>query len=85
VNGVSPAANSPFFEDSGIWRDGKTSLGDFLLVIFLGNATLHPLGQCLFYFASQPAGLAAYYRASRNPYFSARHIRIWLRAYQSAP
>ena len=37
VNGASPAANSPFFEGSGIWRDGKTSLGDSLLVLFFAE------------------------------------------------
>src|SRR5258708_2322938 len=40
VNGVSPAANSALSDDSPAWRDGKTSLGGFLLVAFFCGTRL---------------------------------------------
>ena len=46
------------------------TVGPLSAVLFLWlslrNATLRPFGQCLFYFASQAAVLAAYYRASER-------------------
>src|SRR5260370_20190242 len=45
----------------------------FFLWLSLRNATLRPFGQCLFYFASQAAVLAAHYRASEKPWGGSRH------------
>jgi len=37
VNGISPAANSALSGDSPAWRDGKTSFGGFVLVVFFAE------------------------------------------------
>jgi hypothetical protein len=77
VNGVSPAANSTLFEDTSIWRGGKTFFGGFLLVVFLAERASASDWTMPFYFPSQAADLATYLRASgASPFLKARRLKL---------